>query len=56
MSKFVWEKDEVVLTPAPAEKAEEWKGPGEKPHQYNPDPMMTGDCRVCGHTWEAHQK
>jgi hypothetical protein len=33
-----------------------WNGPGEKPHQYNPDPMMMGDCRVCGHTWQAHQK
>lgn len=30
-------------------------GPGERPHTYNPDPMMMGDCRICGHTREAHE-
>ena len=32
----------------------EWTGPGEKPHRYSPDPMMMGDCRICGHTASAH--
>ena len=32
-----------------------WKGPGETPHRYSPDYMSQGDCRVCGHTREAHQ-
>lgn len=37
--------------PAPA-----WNGPGEKPHTYSPDYQAMGDCRVCGHDYEAHQK
>ena len=32
----------------------EWKGPGESPHSYSPDPMAMGDCQICGHTYEAH--
>lgn len=32
-----------------------YTGPGEKPHRYSPDIMAQGDCRVCGHTKEAHQ-
>ena len=32
----------------------DWPGPGEKPHKYSPDPMMMGDCGVCGHTRSAH--
>lgn len=31
-------------------------GPGESPHQYSPDPMMMGDCSICGHTAAAHAK
>lgn len=31
-----------------------WNGPGEKPHTYSPDYMAMGDCRICGHTREAH--
>lgn len=32
----------------------EWKGPGESPHNYSPDHEAMGDCRICGHTYEAH--
>lgn len=42
---------------APSDKiagAAEWLGPGEIAHRYNPDPMLMGDCRVCGHTRDAH--
>lgn len=35
--------------------SDDWKGPGEKPHTYSPDIMAMGDCRICGHTYEAHQ-
>ncbi len=44
-------------TPAPSAKIAEaagWFGPGEFTHRYNPDPMLMGDCRVCGHTRAAH--
>jgi len=34
---------------------EAWNGPGTEPHTYSPDAMMMGDCRVCGHTREAHE-
>lgn len=33
----------------------EWNGPGEKRHDYSPDPMNMGDCSICGHTREAHE-
>ena len=43
------------LTPPPAaQEPVAWKGPGEKPHEYSPDYMAMGDCRICGHTYEAH--
>jgi len=35
-------------------EAKAWKGPGEKPHAYSPDYMAMGDCRICGHTRDAH--
>lgn len=34
----------------------EWKGPGGQRHRYSPDIMAQGDCRVCGHTYEAHRE
>ena len=37
------------------EAASTWKGPGETPHRYSPDYMAQGDCKICGHTREAHQ-
>lgn len=35
---------------------EAWPGPGDKPHDYSPDYMAMGDCRICGHTEEAHRR
>lgn len=32
-----------------------YKGPGTQPHEYSPDIMAMGDCRVCGHTYDAHR-
>jgi hypothetical protein len=37
-------------------EAAAWTGPGDKPHEYHPDLMAMGDCSVCGHTREAHEK
>ena len=49
------EKAEAERDEARAQVASMWKGPGETPHRYSPDYMSQGDCRVCGHTREAHQ-
>ena len=40
--------------PRDAQTAPEWNGPGETQHIYTPDYMAMGDCRICGHTYEAH--
>lgn len=37
------------------EQLSPWEGPGETCHHYSPDPMLMGDCRICGHTREAHE-
>lgn len=45
----------LISAPAPAEQdLVAWNGPGEKPHEYSPDYMAMGDCRICGHTRDAH--
>ena len=38
----------------PAPDPQGWPGPGERPHTYSPDYMAMGDCRICGHTRDAH--
>ncbi|ARC35497.1 hypothetical protein A6J80_03080 [Paracoccus yeei] len=40
--------------PPAAQEPVAWQGPGEKPHEYSPDYMAMGDCRICGHDYEAH--
>lgn len=44
---------EAALEPAPAPQTK-WEGPGSEEHEYSPDYQAMGDCRVCGHTYEAH--
>lgn len=46
--RFVERKGEDVIAAGP------YDGPGETPHQYSPNPMLMGDCDICGHTEAAH--
>jgi hypothetical protein len=43
----------LITADTPAAK---YAGPGESPHVYSPDIMAQGDCRICGHTAQAHEK
>ncbi|VDS07531.1 hypothetical protein PARHAE_00708 [Paracoccus haematequi] len=60
--RISWDSDSLLngimaLIPAPAPAEQDpvaWNGPGEKPHEYSPDYMAMGDCRICGHTRDAH--
>lgn len=47
--RFVERKGEDVIAADPCD------GPGETPHQYSPNPMLMGDCDICGHTAAAHR-
>lgn len=58
LATWLNDEAEAIRAIAPTDvlaAASAWKGPGETPHRYSPDYMSQGDCRVCGHTREAHQ-
>lgn len=52
-----WEIQPLYASPQDDRMGDDpWAGPGSERHDYHPDIMAMGDCSICGHTYEAHQK